>query len=291
MECQGGSEVDTCTPPPDNDTDADGTADCIDNCPNDFNPAQTDCDIDTIGDACDADTTDFDDDGVDDACDNCEFICNLNQSDADSDGIGDVCDGDPKCGGSTCGGSQPACETECFSDDDSDMDGIVDDEDNCPDTQNSLQEDADEDGFGDACDNCPADPNKTDPGICGCDVADDDTDGDLIEDCIDNCPNVENPGQEDIDQDGIGDACESCFPSEKTAQGSCTQTWNPDDCCSGMCGRYSNNISDMYCIDDPSDLGPGACELSDDMAVVHGFSNSVLVCCNGVILEAGSTCD
>lgn len=37
-------------------------------------------------------------------------------------------------------------------------------------------------------DQCPADPDKTDPGQCGCGVADTDTDGDGTVDCIDQCP-------------------------------------------------------------------------------------------------------
>lgn len=37
-------------------------------------------------------------------------------------------------------------------------------------------------------DNCPADPNKTEPGVCGCGVPDDDTDGDGVPDCLDLCP-------------------------------------------------------------------------------------------------------
>lgn len=55
---------------------------------------------------------------------------------------------------------------------------------------------------------CPDDPNKTDPGACGCGVADIDTDEDGIEDCFDNCPDTANPNQTDLDHDGIGDLCD-----------------------------------------------------------------------------------
>lgn len=45
---------------------------------------------------------------------------------------------------------------------------------------------------------CPNDPNKTQPGICGCGALDTDRDGDGAMDCVDRCPDDPNktlPGQ------------------------------------------------------------------------------------------------
>jgi len=55
--------------------------------------------------------------------------------------------------------------------------------------------DSDGDGTLDCNDGCPDDPNKTDPGICGCnkpDDADGDSDGDGTLDCNDGCPGDAN---------------------------------------------------------------------------------------------------
>ena len=68
--------------------------------------------------------------------------------------------------------------------------------------------DSDGDGVANVIDGCPKDPQKTKPGVCGCNVADIDSDGDGILDCVDNCPSIVNSDQLDSDGDGEGDACE-----------------------------------------------------------------------------------
>ena len=73
------------------DTDGDGIADNVDNCPNAANPDQADLDSDGIGDVCD---DDIDGDGILNVDDNCPNAANPDQKDWDSDGIGDVCDAD-----------------------------------------------------------------------------------------------------------------------------------------------------------------------------------------------------
>ena len=90
---------------------------------------------------------------------------------------------------------------------DSDGDGVGNSEDNCPNTSNTDQNDADGDGAGDVCDGCMDDPNKTEPGVCGCGVADTDSDGDGTADCNDICPGFDD--NVDSDGDGIPDGCDT----------------------------------------------------------------------------------
>jgi hypothetical protein len=95
-----------------------------DNCPQLYNPAQEDTDLDHIGDSCDL-CTDTDYDGFGDpgfpanTCvqDNCPADANVSQLDFDSDGVGDTCD-------------------------------------NCDSASNYDQMDSDQDGTGDACEGC-----------------------------------------------------------------------------------------------------------------------------------------
>ncbi len=68
-----------CPAPP--DLDQDGVPDSMDDCPNNFDPAESD-----------GSQPDSDGDGAGDACDNCAAEPNPDQADADKDGKGDACD-------------------------------------------------------------------------------------------------------------------------------------------------------------------------------------------------------
>lgn len=71
-------------------------------------------------------------------------------------------------------------------------------------------QDSDQDGIANAQDNCPSDPNKTEPGTCGCGTRDTDSDDDGTPDCKDDCPtdSTNNCRCVDTDRDGLTDELE-----------------------------------------------------------------------------------
>lgn len=140
---------------------------------------------------------DTDGDGVIDKNDNCPNVSNPDQGDVDGDKIGDVCDSDDDNDGLT-----DTKEKEIGTnpvDPDTDDDGVLDGQDNCPLVANPSQNDKDKDGIGDACDSVD---NSSSPTPA-------DTDHDGVPDGRDNCRTVANVFQADNDKDGIGDACDS----------------------------------------------------------------------------------
>ncbi len=112
---------------------------------------------------------------------------------------------------------------------------------------------------------CPNDPDKTEPGECGCGVPDTDSDGDGTPDCNDECPDDADKTEAgecgcgtadtDSDDDGIPDCSDNCpNDSDKT---------EPGVCGCGIPDTDSDNDGTPDCNDncpnDPDKIEPGVC--------------------------------
>jgi hypothetical protein len=171
---------------------------------------------------------------------------------------------------------------------DTDLDGLFDKLDNCPDDSNPGQTDADGDFVGDACDNCPFLSNfdqasgDTDglgdacdncPTVDNLDQADDDGDGigNLCDDCldtdvdgicdfVDNCPGAANPSQSNADNDGLGDKCDDCTDTDGDGFGDpgfAANTCNTDNCPTiSNTGQEDADLDGQGDVCDPCHLDP-----------------------------------
>ena len=146
---------------------------------------------------------------------------------------------------------------------------VVTDANNCTATSNEAAlaldtTDTDMDGTPDCIDGCPMDPDKIDPGICGCGVPDTDTDGDGVPDCNDICPGFDD--NLDADGDGTPDGCDGC-PNDpnKTAPGVCGCGVPDVDSdgdgvldCNDVCPGFDDNLdADLDGVPDGCDVCPG----------------------------------
>lgn len=168
---------------------------------------------------------DTDGDGDYDFNDNCPTVANADQADMDGDDVGDVCDTDI------------------------DGDGFNNDEENCPYIVNSdpnvfpesspgvpvtiqacfnNNADVDDDGVNNTSDNCIFIANAGQEDIDGDnigDACDDDKDGDTVNNDADNCPLIPNLDQKDTDADGTGDVCEQMFVKTDGSDSNNCETW------------------------------------------------------------------
>ena len=142
-----------------------------------------------------------------------------------------------------CGGScSEFCDPACVDDADTDGDGVVNCNDECPNDPNKTSPgmcgchipdiDTDGDAMVDCLDECPRDVAKVAPGVCGCGNPDTDSDGDTVPNCVDECPDDEHKqlsglcgcGASDVDTDGdsVPDCHDGCpGDSTKTTGGTC----------------------------------------------------------------------
>jgi len=231
-------------------------ADCNSNGTPDEN--EPDCNSNGTPDDCEPDAIDCNSNGKPDECELAGNDCNSNgtpddcEADCDSDGTPDECD----LIGNDCNsnGTPDNCE---LAGNDCNVNGTPDDcelagnDCNSNGTPDDCELDTDTDGVIDDCEECDEDPNKTQPGACGCGFPDIDSDGDGVLDCndlcsdtpscaeveangcpsdddgdlilngCDNCRGVANPGQVDSDGNGVGDACEPGPPPDPCPDGTC----------------------------------------------------------------------
>lgn len=275
------------------DADSDGKPDRYDNCMQIKNPLQANSDDDEMGDACDPDD---DNDGVNDlkpdgsVLDNCQFIKNPDQKNENSNMFGDACDG---------------VRLEQAAD--KDGDGLLDEVEKVIGTRTDKS-DTDDDGLMDGAEyttshSDPKDPDTDGDGICDGSqtVKVQDKDGKETILCqpkdlkADNCPLVSNPGQEDENADGQGDACEDDEDGDgkSDSEDNCPFKHNPDqknddkDDLGNACDP--NNVGESKSGDENKDSdnndGGGGCSLVPGDASTHSMGLCFLwVACLGILL-------
>jgi hypothetical protein len=134
--------------------------------------------------------------------------------------------------------------------------------------------DTDNDGVPDYIDGCIDDPNKDEPGICGCGVVDNDSDGDGIPDCVDSdndndgLPDTEEQGTDgndpnyDGNDDGVADRLQSNVTSIHSSDGRSYVT---------LASPVGTSISNLKAIDKSS-----LTHLPSDVGFPYGFFQFII---------------
>lgn len=118
---------------------------------------------------------------------------------------------------------------------------------------------------------CPFDPDKTEAGLCGCGVPEDDADRDLVPDCLDACPGF--PDGADHDGDGLADGCDGdLFPCSEDADCDDGLDCTDDECDNDdLCRTEPNGFCDW-----PAEAPLDAVNLTDlDDADPSGFRSNL----------------
>ena len=117
-----------------------------------------------------------------------------------------------------------------------------------------------------------------------------DQDFDTVVNASDNCPRVANPGQEDRDNDGIGDACDLCYDDTCSGHGQCDNSDGSCDCNDTYAGDACDqcapgfagypDCSDDPCVPDPCN-GHGQCNSADGTCACNtGFTGEICNACD-----------
>lgn len=173
---------------------------------------------------------------------------------------------------------------------DNDCDGVADDgfgtpRDTCGFICDPTNTDTDGDGRGDVCDSCPSTPL-------------DDVDGDGICEDTDNCPAHTNPGQEDADEDLVGDACDQLDGDVQDPEArpagwpdvNCNGIARPDE---GTCTGLAANLLGLVAVCTSLLADDVPC---DSYVDTTGGSNTAAVCNTGIAHDLdldgwGAACD
>ncbi len=150
----------------------------------------------------------------------------------------------------------------------------------------NCDSDTDKDGKDDTDDACPNDPNKIQPGICGCGVAETDSDNDGTPDCKDKCPNDPDKiaagscgcgeTDKDSDNDGVADCEDEC-------------PYNADITEVGICGCENPRIVDITIANIGECDDRGTASSLDDTYTVDVTVTFERIPTSGTVLVTGHT--
>ena len=174
---------------------------------------------------------------------------------------------------------------------DHDGDGVIDEDDNCPEIPNPGQTDSDGDGIGDLCDNCPSNHNPGQADYDGDgigDLCDPDIDGDGYQGGVDDCNDWNsaiNPGAQEV-CDGVDNNCLDGIDEDPAASASCSNGLfcdGAETCNFGSCqpGVPVDCVDGVGCTMDSCNEETDAC----DRVANDGL------CDDGLWCNGAETCD